>query len=138
MALFGKKKTEEKEVAADLSGKASTQAGEKQTKTAAPATPQTALGGRDYSRVLRQPRITEKATMVTENGAYVFEIDPRATKEDVKKAVIEFYKVTPQKVNITRIPSKKIQSRRRGVFGTKPAGKKAYVYLKQGDTIDIV
>ncbi|HEY4502475.1 MAG TPA: 50S ribosomal protein L23 [Candidatus Paceibacterota bacterium] len=126
MALFGKKKvikeTEPQEKVVAHKGMKATDIS----------------NGKDFSRVLRQPRITEKATMVTERSVYVFEIDPRATKDDVKQAVIVFYKVTPTKINIVRIPSKKISSPRRGVFGRKAGGKKAYVYLKKGETIDIV
>jgi len=128
MALFGKKKIiKEQEL---QSGKVTDVAVNENTTLPRKV--------KDYSRVLRQPRITEKATLMSENKVYVFEIDLRATKEDVRRAVIEFYKVTPRKINITRTPSKKVASRQRGVFGRKASGKKAYVYLKMGDTIDIV
>lgn len=92
----------------------------------------------DVARVLRRPRITEKATLQAEKGVYVFEIAPDATKRNVAEAIKVFYKVTPVKVNITKIPSKNIFSRARRQRGKKAGGRKAYVYLKKGDKIEIV
>ncbi|MCB9805717.1 50S ribosomal protein L23 [Candidatus Nomurabacteria bacterium] len=95
----------------------------------------------DFSWVLKKPRITEKATIIPETlNAYVFQIDPRAQMEDVKKAIQSIYKVTPRKVNITKIPSKKVVRRKRtGTSrGFKSGGKKAYIYLKKGDKIEFV
>jgi large subunit ribosomal protein L23 len=96
-------------------------------------------GNTDTMRVLRNPRITEKATQAAEAGAYVFEIDPRAGKQDVIRAVLSIYNVKPEKVNITPIHTKQVRSRtKRGVFGRTALRKKAYVYLKKGDSIEIV
>ena len=92
----------------------------------------------DLSRILLRPRITEKATIANEKRAYVFEVDPRATKKTVKEAVQKFYKVTPVKVNIVKIPAKKRVSQMRRVRGMKSGGKKAYVYLKAGDSISFI
>lgn len=94
---------------------------------------------RDIYAVILNPRVTEKATMQSENGVYVFDISPRAGKSDVAEAVKKLYNVTPVKVNITSIPSKKLRLRtKNNKFGTKSGGKKAYVYVKKGDTIDVV
>ncbi len=94
---------------------------------------------RDISSVLLNVRVTEKATFANEKGAYVFDISPRATKRDVAEAIKALYKVTPRQVNIAKIPSKRVRVRsQRNAFGVKSGGKKAYVYLKKGDTIDSV
>ena len=92
----------------------------------------------ELSRVLLRPRITEKATDVTANGTYVFEVAVKATKRDVSKAVEHYYKVTPTKVNMIKIPSKKRRNRNRRTFGQSSVGKKAYVFLKKGDSIEFV
>lgn len=92
----------------------------------------------DRSAVLKRPRITEKATYASANRVYVFEIATDATKKDVEKAIEEYYKVTPIKVNLAKIPSKKRRNRGKRTFGTTTAGKKAYVYLKEGDSIEFV
>lgn len=85
---------------------------------------------------LIKPRITEKAALGTQNGVYVFQVDPRTTKKDVFNAVKKIYKVEPEKVNTVKIPKKMVFQRR--IKGVKGGGKKAYVYLKEGDKIDLI
>ena len=92
----------------------------------------------DIARVLRRPRITEKATLQAEKRVYVFEVASAATKKSIAEAVKRFYKVTPVKVNVTKIPAKKFFLRARRQKGVKTGGKKAYVYLKKGDKIEVV
>lgn len=87
------------------------------------------------SSALTRPRITEKATFLSERGVYVFEVSPRATKREVAAAVRELYKVTPAKVAMAPIPRKKILVK--GKRGETGGGKKAYVYLKKGEKIEI-
>jgi large subunit ribosomal protein L23 len=89
-------------------------------------------------RVLRAPRITEKAAIVTEKGAYVFNVIPGATKGDIKKAIQAVYKVIPVKVNVVNMKARKIQSRTRNIKGASSGGRKAYVYLKKGETIEVL
>ncbi len=89
-----------------------------------------------HDTILR-PRITEKSALAAETlNAYVFEIGPKATKAHVAKAIAELYKVVPVRVNIVKLPSKKVISK--GKTGRTRAVKKAYVYLKKGDTIEIL
>lgn len=92
----------------------------------------------DVTHVLLQPRITEKATMATGMNVYVFDIAPTASKQQVKSAVERVYKVRPRMVRVVRIPTKTVRNMRTGQVGTKQGGKKAYVYLKQGETITIM
>jgi large subunit ribosomal protein L23 len=89
----------------------------------------------DYSRILRNPRITEKTAIMSSGSVYVFDVDPRANKTQVKKAVETIYKVKPIKVNITKIAKKPVKSRKIRKTYYKGGGKKAYVYLKKGETI---
>jgi large subunit ribosomal protein L23 len=91
---------------------------------------------KNLTTILLRPRITEKATVQNEKNAYVFEIDAKANKTDVSNAIFENYKVHPLSVNITKTPAKKVFVR--GKIGKKAAIKKAYVYLKEGDKIEIV
>jgi ribosomal protein L23 len=60
----------------------------------------------------------------------------QADKKNIAKAITELYKVTPVKVNITKLPAKIIFTR--GKAGRKSAVKKAIVYLKKGDKIEFV
>jgi large subunit ribosomal protein L23 len=94
-------------------------------------------GFMDPASVLLRPRVTEKASFVAEkNNVYTFDIDPRATKNDVAEAVKALYKVTPVKVAV--VVSKRKHVVVRGKIGMKKGGKKAYVYLKTGDKIEII
>lgn len=127
MALFGKKKkTEEKSTASGSGGSAS--GGEAK----APSTPVT-----NHARVFSSPRITEKATMHEQSGVYTFDVALDANKREIIEAVRKIFKVTPRKIRIVPIPAKLKRSMRTGKRGVKKGGKKAYVYLKKGDTINI-
>ena len=70
-------------------------------------------------------------------GVYTFDVAERATKQDIAAAVRQTYKVTPRKVRIVVVPSKTTRSMKTGRTGVKSGGKKAYVYLKSGETITI-
>ncbi len=88
------------------------------------------------AKVLIGPHITEKATALGENNAYVFKIKNKANKIMVKQAIKETYGVIPEKVNITRKPKKEKIFRGR-YKGKSPGLKKAVVFLKEGDKIEI-
>ena len=91
----------------------------------------------DHSNVLIKPRITEKATIIAEEGrVYTFNVHPDATKKEIAKAVEKNFKVIPIKVNVSPIKRKKVM--RRGKIGMTAGGKKAMVYLKEGDSIEFV
>jgi len=88
--------------------------------------------------ILLNPRITEKATdSQMDNNVYTFDVLRSATKTEIKAAVETIYGVTVLKVNVVRIPRKSIVTRR-GKKGFKSGGKKAYVHVKKGDSIEFV
>ncbi|HEY4503109.1 MAG TPA: 50S ribosomal protein L23 [Candidatus Paceibacterota bacterium] len=88
------------------------------------------------SQIIKNPRITEKASNVMGQNIYVFDITESANKTEIKKAVFEIYKVKPVRVNILTIPRKHIISK--GKAGVRGGGRKAYVYLKAGDKIEFI
>jgi large subunit ribosomal protein L23 len=90
----------------------------------------------DLSHVIVRPRITEKASVGAEKSVYTFDVSKRSTKATIAAAVKELYNVTPIKVAVVAIPSKEVFIR--GKWGVKKGGKKAYVYLKKGETIEFV
>lgn len=94
--------------------------------------------GRDLARVLRRPRITEKAVKAGEAGVYVFVVAPEATKRTVRDAVKAQYDVTVRKVNIVNRPARFARSHMTGRRSRQSGQKKAYVYLKKGDSISLV
>ena len=89
------------------------------------------------AHILQRARITEKASMAAEVGVYVFNVAADATKRDIIRAVHSLYKVTPRKVAVLPVPAKKVRHMRSGRIGVKSGGKKAYVYLKKGETLVI-
>lgn len=93
---------------------------------------------RDLASVLLKPRITEKGMGMGEKNVYTFMVRRDATKYDVKDAIKELFKVTPVKVNIVNKSPRQFMSRSKGRRLTEKGMKKAYVYLKQGDRIDLV
>jgi len=115
MAIFGTKKTQNKTTAGaaqnvkDVRGKLST--------------------------MLLAPWLSEKALIATEKGVYAFHVSTEATKHDVMLAVERTYQVTPRQVRMVNLPAKRVSLRTRRGFGTKSGRRKAYVYLKKGDTI---
>lgn len=87
--------------------------------------------------VLLRPRITEKSVIgADKNGVYVFEVSENSNKTSIAASVKKLYKVTPVKVRVAKIPSKAVFVR--GKRGVKTGGKKAYVYLKKGDKIELL
>lgn len=86
--------------------------------------------------VILRPRITEKAGLSIESqNVYTFEVKKDATKGEISKAIKDMYKVTPVKVRTIHLPAKSIIVR--GRYGTQSSIKKALVYLKKGDKIEI-
>tara|TARA_Y100000996_G_scaffold413856_1_gene403108 strand:- start:1568 stop:1861 length:294 start_codon:yes stop_codon:yes gene_type:complete len=85
--------------------------------------------------ILKRPVITEKATMLQQDKRYVFEVDPSATKLEIKDAVESAFGVSVVHVNTMHVRGK---SKR---FGPKvsqlKSWKKAIVTLEQSDSITL-
>lgn len=81
-----------------------------------------------------QPRISEKAAKLAQIGKYIFLVNGKANKVQVKKAVEKDYKVHVTQVNIIRNKSKAITFGR--FQGERSGFKKAIVTLKKGESIE--
>ena len=90
------------------------------------------------SQVLLAPRITEKGAYLTAAGVYVFNVARDANKIQIADAIRETFKVSPRKVTVVNVPRKETTTRGTNRKGMTRAGKKAYVFLKKGDTIELV
>jgi len=124
MALFSRKKeVSTEQVVAPVTGKSA---------------PKALSTDRDLTSVITGPRITEKAVGLGDSNVYTFNVRRDATKYLVADAVKALYGVTPVKVNIVnKKPAVRLAGARNRMV--KVAGqKKAYVYLKKGDTINLV
>ena len=84
--------------------------------------------------VLRRPLITEKTTLLQEQGRYVFEVEKKAAKHQIKGAVEAAFKVKVVKVNVMTVPGKMRRIGRRQVM--TPSWKKAVVTLELGNKIE--
>jgi len=92
---------------------------------------------RDAMNILIRPVVSEKTYASMEVGTYVFVVDPRATKIDVRNAVEQAFNVKVTNVNTLNRKGKNTRNRRTGVRGSKPSTKRAIVTLKSGDTINL-
>jgi len=88
--------------------------------------------------ILRRPIITEKTSYQSGKlNQYVFEVDRKATKAQIKEAVQVLFGVEVIRVNVTNAPAKRSRRRNRRVLVRRTGYKKAIVTLKPGDTIDV-
>lgn len=86
--------------------------------------------------LLKEPHISEKATILSENGKYVFKVYPDANKSEIKKAIANLYGVVVKDINIINIKSK--TRTMKGIKGKKSGYKKAIVTLEKGHKIEIL
>ena len=81
------------------------------------------------------PKITEKATSLSEFNKIVFKVHKGASKDSIKRSIEKLFKVNVVKVNTINLKGKiKLVKGKK----TKTSGyKKAIVTLKKGQTIDL-
>ena len=86
--------------------------------------------------VIRRPLLSEKSTWaMNEQKRYAFIVDLRASKDEIKAAVEQLYKVNVVSIN-TQVKKHAARRLRYGV--TTPADtKKAIVRLQEGQTIEL-
>jgi len=88
----------------------------------------------DHYQVIKRPLITEKGMRSNEeHNTVVFQVDQRANKLLIKQAIEALFQVKVLEVNTLNVQGKKKRVRMRE--GKKPDWKKAYVTLREGDTI---
>lgn len=86
-----------------------------------------------YESILIEPVLSEKTNLLREEGKYVFRVDPRATKIQVKEAVTRLFEV--HAVSCTMMNVKGKPKRLRNRAGYTSSWKKAIVRLAKGETI---
>ena len=84
---------------------------------------------------IRQPIITEKATILSELNKTVFKVHKRKNKKTIKKNIEKLFKVNVIKVNI--INQKTKIKLKQGKISKKTGYKKAIITLKKGQSIDL-
>ena len=90
----------------------------------------------DAIYIIKRPLVTEKSTFqMNELNQYAFEVDPRASKPEIKAAIEQIYKVRVVGVN-TQVRKGKERRLKYG-YVTAPASKRAMVRLHPDDTIEL-
>ena len=89
----------------------------------------------NYIDSIRNPIITEKATILSEQNKTVFKVHSSANKKNIKKNIEKIFKVNVIKINI--INQKTKLKMRQGKKTYKTGYKKAIITLKKGQSIDL-
>jgi large subunit ribosomal protein L23 len=90
--------------------------------------------------IIKRPVVTEKAMKLGHLRQYVFEVNPNANKIEIRKALEAMFEVDVISIRTTRVkPKVKSRFTRKGLMRGKTAlRKKAYITLKEGQTIELV
>jgi large subunit ribosomal protein L23 len=83
------------------------------------------------THIIKKPLITEKSSMVKESGWYLFSVDKRSNKIEIKNAVEKLFRVKVDKVRTSINPGKNVKRFGRAI-GRTSSVKKAYVKIKEG------
>jgi len=91
---------------------------------------------KDPRDIIRRPVVTEKSTDLMAEKKYVFEVDPKANKTEIKQAVEQIFGVKVEKVNTMNVRGK---VKRFGRYsGRRRNWKKAIVKLTEDSkTIEV-
>jgi large subunit ribosomal protein L23 len=90
-----------------------------------------------FNTVVR-PVVSEKSTMLGDQGKYVFEVAPNANKIQIKRAIEEAFaekKIQVASINILRVPGKMRRLGRH--IGMTRSWKKAIVTLRPGQRLEL-
>ena len=90
----------------------------------------------NYRDIIKAPVITEKSSNIASNDRkYVFKVDAKANKSQIKDAIENIFKVKVESVNTVNVhPKKKRVGRYSGMTNKY---KKAIVTLVNGNKIDL-
>lgn len=93
---------------------------------------------KDIFQVIDTIQLSEKATLLSEtSNEYVFKVDPRANKLEIREAVEKLFGKKVADVRTANYRGKK-KRERRADFGRTKNWKKAFVRLEDGETIELV
>lgn len=85
--------------------------------------------------IIEKPLVTEKVMDEVEKGKYTFRVNGKASKQEIKKAIEETFKVKVIKINIINYLGKR---RKRGrIEGKTASWKKAIATLEKGNKIEL-
>ena len=85
--------------------------------------------------IIFAPVITEKSASMESEGKYVFKVDVRANKTQIKQAIEKIFNVKVESVNTVNVKPKKNRVGR--YVGKTSAVHKAIVKIKEGQSIEL-
>ncbi len=93
---------------------------------------------KDPYRIIKEPLITEKSTILREADKYSFVVDVKASKAEIRKAAEELFDL---KDKILKINTIQVRGKTKGQFwryrqGRRPNWKKVIITVTEGTTID--
>ena len=83
------------------------------------------------SDIIIKPLVTEKTQAMSQEECYVFEVNPKSTKNEIRDAIQKFFDVKVKDVRTSIKPGKKVTKAGRTI-GKKSKQKKAFITLKEG------
>jgi large subunit ribosomal protein L23 len=90
----------------------------------------------EVHQIIRKLLVTEKSTVARdESNKYVFEVDRKANKVEIGRAVEKLFKVKVVDVHVMHVLGKKKRTGK--IMGQKSSWKKAIVTLTAGNRIEI-
>ncbi len=88
-----------------------------------------------YLEIIKAPVITEKAGLLAQKNQYVFKVDSRANKTEIKQAIEKIFNVKVEGIRTLNVkPKKKRVGRYTGLTNRT---KKAIVTLAEGQQIEL-
>jgi len=84
------------------------------------------------NKILIKPILTEKATNLVQSNVYMFEVDLKANKNQVKKALETLYKVKTGEVKMMIRKGKEKKVGKKGLLKKTSNRKIAFIKLKEG------
>lgn len=90
-----------------------------------------------HQNTIISPVVTEKSYALAALDKYVFNVEPKASKYQIKKAVEDLFKVTVLSINTIKHGQRAEKSRKTGRHLNRPTAKKAIVKIKAGQKIEL-
>lgn len=90
-----------------------------------------------HQNTILKPIVTEKSYSLAPLDKYVFQVDPSASKYQIKKAIEDLFKVKVVSINTVKRASRKIRSPKTGRHISLPVSKKAIIQIQKGQTLEI-
>lgn len=89
----------------------------------------------NYRSIIKAPIITEKSSELAQHNTYVFSVDTKANKTQIKQAIENIFGVKVENVNTINVKPKRKRVGR--YVGKTNRVKKAIVKLKEGSSIEL-